>query len=815
MNLRVLRHGLSDGPVALPRNLTRDPARVTFVIAASGLLSLLMVGLPAAIFGFFTPWVVLPATLVLWWALGSFGLRITKAHYTRTSQVTSALALFVALAFGLFAASHSSEHLLTNRDPGVYVTTGTWLADHGDLFYDPGLPADITLTSSTRWPQGVHDAGTGVGYFQFQHSLGVVLATAQWLGGDWLMFRTMSAVAAIGLLGIYLAGRRMAGPTLGLLPVAATALHPAFVHVAKDAYSESLALVFAMGAFWVWLETRRNRSSGAYFACGLLLGAGSLARIDGWITGIGFMAGLVYLIVTGGERAMIKRREVAWLVLGFLCTAGLSLIDLTTRSPVYFGDLAEQAVPMIAVFVVVSAITIMTAASPGSHLRRLGRHIQKLAPSTAAVALASAGIYGFFIRPRTTVTRYGGSTALVAGLQEREGLEIDSARTYAESSLEWLARYQGNLSVIFGIVAVSIASYLILRRTGDRRTPVLAAALAVMMVYLWQPSITPDHFWAMRRFVPVVLPLGFVLTALAARQMLRMSRGRAWVEVALAGTLAVSVSHSVAVGWPVAAIRTQVGVNAAIQEVCGLLPENAVVLYERRSQTLAGALRTRCDVPTTSAHENRIVEAVLAAGLTPVMVSSDVDCSPTDLGSVETTFEFPERTLTIPPQRAETGTLVMSLAIATNSEGPHLSAPDPEAADASLLVEVETTWAPEGYSMIASIGGYTEGMWLQYGPTGIVELWITTDEGHFGIPASPSITDGVPRVVGGYFLDGVLYATCGGQRFASTPAPGDPVFQHDDVELTPAVDGASEMQTFEGMATLYRAEVDRALLGGS
>ena len=35
------------------------------------------------------------------------------------------------------------------------------------------------------------------------------------------------------------------------------------------------------------------------------------------------------------------------------------------------------------------------------------------------------------------------------------------------------------------------------------------------LIYLWRPSITPDHIWVMRRFVPLVLPAFLAMAGLA------------------------------------------------------------------------------------------------------------------------------------------------------------------------------------------------------------------------------------------------------------------------------------------------------------
>ena len=115
------------------------------------------------------------------------------------STLASWLVVGVAAAFAFFTMTNSGEHVLTNRDPGVYVITGKWLAAHGNLVYDNGLPDDVasSLTNPDSWSsQGIYAQEPGSGVFQFQHLTGVVLAASHWVGGDWLLYRIMGAVAA-------------------------------------------------------------------------------------------------------------------------------------------------------------------------------------------------------------------------------------------------------------------------------------------------------------------------------------------------------------------------------------------------------------------------------------------------------------------------------------------------------------------------------------------------------------------------------------------------------------------------------------------
>jgi len=103
-------------------------------------------------------------------------------------------------------------------------------------------------------------------------------------------------------------------------------------------------------------------------------------------------------------------------------------------------------------------------------------------------------------------------------------------------------------------------------------------------------------------------------------------------------------------------------------------------------------------------------------------------------------------------------------------------------------------------------------MWLEYRPNGIVELWVTTDQGQTPAMASPPINDGRPRIIGGYLLDGVLHATCGGLEIESRAAPGSPVFPDAQVDVMPITNRRFGNEVFEGDVVVIDSHVNPDLL---
>src|SRR5439155_3924048 len=69
----------------------------------------------------------------------------------------------------------------------------------------------------------------------------------------------------------------------------------------------------------------------------------------------------------------------------------------------------------------------------------------------------------------------------------------------------WFGWYVGP-----GLVVAAIGGLLLIRDAalGRAREAVafLAALVALTSLYVWNPAITPDQIWAMRRYLPITIP---------------------------------------------------------------------------------------------------------------------------------------------------------------------------------------------------------------------------------------------------------------------------------------------------------------------
>lgn len=112
-------------------------------------------------------------------------------------------------------------------------------------------------------------------------------------------------------------------------------------------------------------------------------------------------------------------------------------------------------------------------------------------------------------------------------------------------------------------------------------------------------AITPDHPWADRRFVPVVLPFVAIAATWSVARAAERFAGSRRLAVAGLGALVLVVPAALAT-QPLVTSRTEVGERALVADVCAALgPDAAVVVVGVRARNeLPQTIRGLCDLPT-------------------------------------------------------------------------------------------------------------------------------------------------------------------------------------------------------------------------
>ncbi len=600
-------------PLAEPDAKPTPPFFAAFLrLALSALLGFSIVGLPLAMLGVLRPPTAFPMSVVAACALfAAWQRRAPRSDAGhRSPPWWDMAAVLVALGAAAINAKYSSQHVFVDRDPAVYAVTGAWLGNHGRLVVDMESAVFGGAGGLIYGGMGFYPAPEGRLYAQFLHLLPVLLAEANWLGGLWLMLKLNAVLGGLALLTTFAFSRRLMRPPFALAATLALAVGMPFTYFSRGTYSEILALVLLMGGLWALWEARTATSRSLGLVAGLLLGATGMARVDGWLLLIA-LAFYVLMEVLSAEGLAPSQRSrqrsfAASVAFGLLTTTALGVVDGYGFSRQYVDDLRETR-----------AIGVgLAAVGGGGVLAVMLRHrlparasverwVARLAVAVPAVVVLAAA-YAWFLRPHIeqAVATDSGFSELVAGLQEQADLRREPNRTYAENTMRWLSWYLGPVALATGVLGTALLSRLGLMRRDVRLAPFLLVFLAAGALYIWRPSISPDHLWAMRRFLPVVIP-GLLIACLWLASIVwrQVTRSRFKLPARLGVLLLVGVTIAVPLGhtyplWRI--MRTYVPLAYEYERFCRTMPPGAAVVLvgdEALGLRQAPTLRAVCDTP--------------------------------------------------------------------------------------------------------------------------------------------------------------------------------------------------------------------------
>ncbi len=672
--------------------------------AAGTVLATMALAVPAVLAGWWTPVV---AGLVVAASLAAVTLVLRRPPGRTSGPATgrepaaagrwratppAVLLLAVAVAAGVWAGATRAEQVVLRRDAGTYALFGQHLAQAhrarvdvrvGDLGGPTALADDeITVSSPGFFEQG---AGSGTHVVpQFLIGAPVWFSLGWWLGG-WTGLLLVPAVAlGAALLAFGLLARRLVGPWWAVLATTALAVCQPVLHAGRSTYSEPFALLLLCAGAAVLVDAgraapadrpqpdrpppdrrppdrpppdRQGPAGRLGLLAGLLLGGVGLVRVDA-LRESALLLPLAALLA-------VRRAGVARPVLiGLGLSTGVAAVAAVGLGRPYLGAIAGSLLPLLAGALALggSSAAVVLLARRGV---RLPGAVRARLPGALAGLVLLAGL-GLTSRPLWQVVRQSADdpgSRVVAGLQARQGSVVDGGRTYAEQTVTWVVWWIGVPAAVLALLALAGLAWRAGRAWRDERPlpawagPALVAAGSIALT-LYRPGITPDHPWADRRLVPVVLPAMVLLAvagaraglSLTARLLADRSPTARWrpvvVGAAATGAAGLLLVPPALASWPLAGQRTERGQVGALARACGSFgPDQTAILVDNRAanewtQTLRGG----CGVPTLVVRQvdgrpadpsavARVARAVSAAGRRPVLVAADSATSLTRLGA--------------------------------------------------------------------------------------------------------------------------------------------------------------------------------------
>ena len=427
-----------------------------------------------------------------------FRLRLHAPGPSRSALVALAL---IALAYVRFFPP--SEYIIGGRDPGSYINEGIVIAQRGTLVYEdptvasvPPFARDLFFPSHGRSDYYgtrfmgffIQDPETGRVVGQFPHLLPSSVAMGYGINGLTGARYVLGVWATLGVLAVYFAGARWLGRPSAAAAAALLSLNVIEVWFGRYPNAEVVmqTLVFAgllanARAHFDALQTDRFFAALAGTLFGLLL----FLRFDAVLA--------IAAVVFGNVLASVRGRRVSFVFGGTLTvTIALGVIYLLGPMRAYATYPIEFVKNLLWWHVTllglggVGAVLLLTGAR---RLPRFRGTVERGLPVVLIGGVWLLAIYALFFRTPA------GKLAL--------------ENAYA-------LRMFASFYVTLPCVLAALAGYGLVTRRRFWHDPAIVITVTLFsLFFFYKIRIHAEHFWAARRFLPVILP-GTLLFACAA-----------------------------------------------------------------------------------------------------------------------------------------------------------------------------------------------------------------------------------------------------------------------------------------------------------
>lgn len=528
----------------------------------------------------------------------------------RFRPVSLALLLMIGVTIAL--SPRPFQYIVGGRDHGLYVNTGVHIARTGRiLIHDSGLvsappesrPAlikpDVSVYRSGLpgpWSEGqrlsgltIRDLDEGIVAPHAFHLYPALIAVFYAVGGVRFALGTTMVFSLLSTLGIYFAGRRLFGQPVALLALLLLVLNVSHMWFTQYPTAEILVQFFIWGGLFAFHVMLTTYSRYAAVIAGLSFGLIHLTKLDTVFIPVILFIFLAYLWFTRRFH-----RSTWFFVVPYLLLLFHTAVHAFFISTIYFIDQAVRALlpdfmaralaeaaaghpyptdilsrllqqntwaivmGLLALAALLFVVTRYRKLA-GDKLMWLERHA-RLGKSLMAIGFGLFALYAYLIHP------YFQLDALATPLNG------------TKQSLTLLSLYLTPLGLLLGMVGLL---QVIVGSKGKKANFTWLFLFGNMLpLFIFGAVITPDHFWAIRRYVPVAIP-AFILFAAYLLWQLVPQRLDNWAK----GLLPLGLTAVLLITFwqdtrPVTGIVEYEGMIEQVSQLADSFPPNAVLLFE-------------------------------------------------------------------------------------------------------------------------------------------------------------------------------------------------------------------------------------------
>jgi len=502
------------------------------------------------------------------------GAAVTGFKMSKSDLVLLAGLLTAAVLYFCFP----TESSIVLGDAGVYANHAVHIERSGRLDIPYKAMSDaVEAVIDTHWYEPQYGKMYAPGFYlttptitvQFAHLLPVWLAQVFASFGSAGIFRFNALLALLTIAIFYGMAEKLMSRKAAVAATLVFALNPGQIWMARTTLTEIFTQLFLWSGLLLLSYSFENREQKLTEIAGMMIGLTGLLRIDSFL--------LVPLFITAHFVIKIalpdKAAEDKQLWRAFYKVM-IPIFALAYCYYVFFSQPYAYALSGLT-----AKIGIVTVLSLGFHLFAYGRCAAVVSrffltrPMFIVFSCTVAGlaIYAYFIRPNLE------NHYLIKGVFANWNKSI-GLRDFRENSFVNLGKYISP-PVIWGAVAGFL---LVVNKLRSHRLSSLIIILLVItggysFLYLWTPSINPHHIYAIRRFIPTVIP-GFVLFAFISFDAVIARLRPSFYRVAMVALPLYLIFFLARADRLVSGVAEEKGTFAELREVAFQLPKDSTIL---------------------------------------------------------------------------------------------------------------------------------------------------------------------------------------------------------------------------------------------
>ena len=516
--------------------------------------------------------------------------RWRELTWDRSQVLALGLLLVAALLF-----FRPFENIFGGRDGGVYVNTGIHIARtgailaHDDFFAQLPqkvqeellwvFPGTESMEKPFKFPgfYWVQDGSLLVP--QFFHLYPV------WIGLFYAAFGVTGALFVtplfgwLGALGLYLVGRTFFRAEVGLAALALMIVNASQIWFSRYANADIFFQFLFLSGLLYWTRFVRQGDGLWGVLSGACFGEALLAKLDAEFLLIPLVLIFGYLCLLGLKRCPepVEGRKFWYFVVPFATLAGLSGVHIRLFAWPYYAMSLGFLGPALLTRVLIVLLTFFAITLILSKMGLIRRTAEFLSayrrPTSLAVAacIIAMGLYLYFVLPQRPGRFYEVSGITVGAYTEQNFVRLG-----------WYLTPLGLLLAVIGLAQIVVAKW------NKGTSLLILSALTFSALNLSASMIIPDHIWAIRRYVSVIMPSAALFMAYALWRIRRCPEpAEGSSQLGASGGLAISllvgglvVGRSLQVNWPLIFHQEFSGAIAQVQELADALPERALVIFD-------------------------------------------------------------------------------------------------------------------------------------------------------------------------------------------------------------------------------------------